>query len=371
VSVGLLDELADASLLQALPGGRFQFHDLLRLFAAELWAVEDSSAERERASRALLAHVVGTASSAGLSFFPDAAADAVPSDVEAGEWLAREESNWIAAVRGAARSGLHREVLALATAMHWYSDRRRLGPPWLEIFSSGLAAARALGDRRAEAKLLNLVGWAWRFCLGDHEAALAAHRLALAVAVEAGDRLEEAWTLAYTAGTLNGQGRSEEALDHMRRACLVSEEFDFWSLRMPARNGLSRILRALGRHEEALSVCRELLADLEPHLGERSSRTRLRTKAFVTLGIGECLVGMGRWRAAAEAFHESRQLFADTASEVDAACVALDEGDAWLKAGERAFARECLQDALTTYGDSVPSDQRDRVRALRARLRGE
>lgn len=76
-------------------------------------------------------------------------------------------------------------MLDAATAMHWYSDGRVFERPWDEVFALGVTAARALGSRPEEARLLNFLGWARHICLGDNEAGLVTHRQALLVAVEA------------------------------------------------------------------------------------------------------------------------------------------------------------------------------------------
>ncbi|OLF17619.1 tetratricopeptide repeat protein [Actinophytocola xanthii] len=367
---GYLDELADASLLQPAPTDRrFQFHDLLRLFAAERWEIEEPPAERERMTRAVLEYLLSTASAAALMFFPEEVrSDRFATPDEAGEWLLREESSWIAAYRAAARLGWHREVLELAKAMHWFSDVHWMGLPWVEIFQRGVAAAHALGDRRAEAKLLNFVGWAQSFCHVDHDATLETHRQALAVAVETDDRLEEVWAFAYIATTLTNLGRADEALEHARRAYVLAESFDFWSVRLSVHNRLGRVLYASGRYEEALSVHRAALADAERHAGEELSKTQRNIVAFVRLCLGDTLVGLGEWRLAAETFQESRRMFDDAEIPMTAAIAALSEADARLSVGEREQARECLHHALDCYGDAVPLAQRDRVSALRSRL---
>lgn len=366
---GQLDELADASLLQvtAVPG-RFQFHDLIRLFAAEQWEAEETSVDRAQARAAVLGYLLRTATAAGSCFAPDASpVDEFAGEAEAGEWLVREESSWIAAARAAARLGWHREVLELAVGLHWYVDHRWLGVPWVEIFRLGVDAARALGDRGAEAVMLNRVGWATGVCLGDRQTSLVTHQQALAVAVEAGNRLEETWALAFVGTALMFLGRLPEALDHTRRAAALAVEFDFWTVGMPVRNRLARVLQAMGRHEEALPEYRAMLADADRNQGVATSKTRKMMMAYVKEGVGECLVALGEWQLAAETFHETRQERIELGTPGNVAVAALNEGRAWLAAGEYVRARECLEYALETYGDRAPNG-RAQVLAELARL---
>lgn len=133
-------------------------------------------------------HLLGTASAAARVFYPDAPETNDLVRDEAAAWLEQEQSNWTAAYREATQLGRHRDVVELAEAMHWYSDARWIQDPWDEIFALGVEAARAIGSQADEAKLLNFLGWAQTFCVGDAESGYATHQRALAVAVEIGDR---------------------------------------------------------------------------------------------------------------------------------------------------------------------------------------
>jgi hypothetical protein len=80
---------------------------------------------------------------------------------------------------------------------------------------------------------------------------------------------------------------------------------------------------------------------------------------------------MGEWRQAAETFGETRRACVElgaTGSEADAA---MNEGKAWLEAGEFTRARECLRHALATYGDPAPREVREELLADLARLPAE
>ncbi|MET0136159.1 MAG: NB-ARC domain-containing protein [Kibdelosporangium sp.] len=366
-----LDEFADASLLQATPvEGRFQFHDLIRIFVRERWEAEEEPAERERLTTAVLDHLLDTARFAGEMFFPDSPSPAgrFPSSDEAGEWLDREESNWLAALREVARLARHRQVLRLVAAMHWYSDSRWAGMPWDEVFRLGLDAARGLGDRPAEAKMLNFRGWAQTWCLGDRETALATHHEALAVALAADDRAEQAWAHAYIGSILMELGSLPDALQHTLQAQALSDGFGFWAMQIAIRYRLGRILLALERSEEALTTLRGLLADAERLQGDGASTTRRSMVAIVRNGVASCLYAMGEWRAAAEMFAAIQQVFVDAGSPGSAADAAVDEGKAWLAAGEHGRARECLRSALSAYRELGLAEQQAQVVAELDRL---
>ncbi|GHF44744.1 tetratricopeptide (TPR) repeat protein/transcriptional regulator with XRE-family HTH domain [Amycolatopsis bartoniae] len=359
-----LDELADANLVQATAvAGRFQFHDLIRIFAGERLEAEEKPAERDRLTRTVLEHLLTTASSAARVFFPDGQGSAqFPNQDDAAEWLDRESGNWIAAQRVAARLGWHRAVVDLARAMHWYSDSRWLHGPWDQIFGLGAEAAEALGDREEMAVLFNFVGWAQQVCLGDSEAALGTHREALAFALEVGDRREQVWAHAYLGAALMRLGRLEEALEETREACAGAGEFGFWTVQISVRNRLGRVLQALGRYEEAIAEHRALEEDAKQHRDEASEETRRWMVGVVVEEIGHSLCGLGKWRQAAETFHSVRETFHRSGFLSHAAAVCLDEGKAWRRAGEYGLARECLE--LAVAGLTSPAARSQREQAL-------
>lgn len=365
-----LDVLVDANLLQASPSpGRFQFHDLIRLFAGERMSDEEEPAERERLTHAVLGHLLGTASAAARVFYPDAleTGEFSSRDAAAG-WLEREQSNWMAAQREAARLGRHDDVLELAKAMHWYSDNWSMRNPWDEVFRLGVEAARALGTRPDEAKLLNFLGWAQVYCMGDYETGYATHQRALAVATEADDRLEQAWAHAYLGAALMHMGRPAEALEYARQSCDLAGEFGFWSMRLSLRNRLGRVLQALGRHDEALSVHNDLLAEADRHRDDATAETRLWMTAMVLLEVGHCLSGLKQWRQAAETFGRAREAFAASNLSGIEGEAAQYEGTAWREAGEYELARERLQQALLALSGAAADSRRRQILAELAQL---
>jgi tetratricopeptide (TPR) repeat protein len=365
-----LDELADANLVQVTAAaGRFQFHDLIRIFAADRLEAEEPADERERRLRAGLEYLLGTAARAAKLFFPGIhESEGFAGLDDATEWLGREAGNWTAAQRVAARLGWHRAVVDVARAMHWYSDSRWLHGPWDRVFGLGVASARALDSREDLAVLLNFLGWAQQVCLGDNETALVTHREALAVALEVGNRREQVWARAYLGTVLMRLGDLDEALEVTLDACSTAGNFPFWEVEISVRHRLGRVLREMHRYEEAITVLRALLADATKHEGEVSDWTRRRSLGLVIEVIGHCLSGLRRWREAAETFHEARTLFASGDLSSQAGTAALHEGVAWRNAGEFGRARECLELAAATEDTLVTRRPRERALAELALL---
>jgi hypothetical protein len=133
-------------------------------------------------------------------------------------------------------------------------------------------------------------------------------------------------------------------------------------------NRLARVLHTMGRNEEALSVRGALITEAAERDGGVTSKTRLMSITVLRTGVGASLFAMGEWRLAAATFGEARQTFVDVGSTGSTADAALDEGEAWLEAGEHALARECVEYAIEAYGDFGPRHRRARALAMLARL---
>ena len=364
--LGHLDELVDASLLQTTTTpGRFRFHDLLRLFSRELGEAEDEAGERASVTAQLIGYLLDTATEAGLMFSTDPADEPAGSRrfgsrERAGEWLDEETSNWLTAQRQATRAGRHEEVLGLAKSLHWYSDTRFHQVPWDEVFTLGLEAARALGDRQDEAKLLNFLNWA-HFLGGTLDETIL--RQAIAVAEDIGDLVEQAWALRYLAVLHARRSQLEEALLAGRQAVRLSDGLELWLGRGAIQNTLGDILRQLGRHDDALATHRAVLTEVEKQRDETNAATYRIFKAVTLRYVGKVLLDMCCWRLAAESFGEAGTLMDEAGLVVMAAETIFDEGVAWHRADERDAAERRLRSASARLDKAATRWQRAQVLA--------
>ncbi|NYI93403.1 transcriptional regulator with XRE-family HTH domain/tetratricopeptide (TPR) repeat protein [Amycolatopsis endophytica] len=366
-------ELVDANLVQegGVPG-RHTFHDLIRLFARERLEAEENPDEAWEAVSAVVDHLLDTAAGAGRLFFPDALRASVEasrfaSREQAAQWLDAEAANWLAAQRIGHGCGKYRQVVDLARALHWFSDGRSQQLPWHDVFALGVASARALDSRADEAVLLNFLGWARYYCLGDNEGGRAAHQEALDIATETGDRREQTWALAYLGSVLLRLDRPEEALDHVERAVGLAD-MDFWMGQGSIRNVLGKVLCAVGRPGEALLVHREVLADAERYRDDANLFTRRFFRALTFQLLGRALTETGDWPGGADAFRTARKLFDEGGFPVPGAECAVQEGVAWREAGRLGVAEECLLSALDVFTQVITRWQRAQALAELVRV---
>ncbi|MFG2049809.1 ATP-binding protein [Micromonospora sp. NPDC048935] len=345
-----LEELVEAGVLLTLRD-RYQFHDLVRLYAQERLDAEEQQVCRTGAHDQMVGWLLRRTRQAGLMFEPLAARGDSPFDDDraAACWLDRESGNWLAALRDAARSGRHADVVAVTRALHWYSDGNSHRHSWDEIFSLGVAAAQAAGSPRDEAVLLNFLGWARYFCRDRNTDGLAALDRALELARRIGDRRQEAWALTYRAAIFIRIGSGGEAVDHCRRAVALFREIGYALGEHSAASVQGGALAALGRFAEAADLHRDVLV-----FYARGSTGLSRTGAAVAragamMSLGADLAGLGRWRAAADEYARARRLFHRCGATFSEANAIHRYGLALQALGEVDAAAEALRSALALY----------------------
>ncbi|HEX2133312.1 MAG TPA: tetratricopeptide repeat protein [Actinophytocola sp.] len=165
----LLDDLVGAYLLEQVDTERYQFHDLLRAYAGDQVRAEEPAEHRTAAMRRGLRWYLHTADAALTMTIPQGGRVDVrePADVQpltftsyrtANEWYDREGANLVAAVRAAAAMEMYDIAWMLPAVLRHTYARRSQFDDWVETSTIGLDAARALGDRAAEAEMLASLG---------------------------------------------------------------------------------------------------------------------------------------------------------------------------------------------------------------------
>jgi DNA-binding SARP family transcriptional activator len=162
----LLEDLVDHNLLIQQTAGRYQLHDLIRVYAQTL-ADQSPQQEREAARGRLVDYYRYTAQRADalVTLYPaPPPADAVPvgthapaDSEEAWVWLRTERPNLLAAVSHASGCGDAQRRVGLSIGL---STLLRVDGPWstaLALHEEAVAAAHELGDDSGRAHaLLNL-----------------------------------------------------------------------------------------------------------------------------------------------------------------------------------------------------------------------
>lgn len=362
-----LEELVDASLLDTgATEGRYVLHDLLRLFAGERLAREDGATDSQRAGARLTKWLLRNGIDAGLRLAPadqdgSRRDDAPGTPAEAMRWLDAEQAHWLAALRETAQAGRHAEVLAFTRAMTWYRDLRPIGELWREVFTYGVQAATALGQRRDEAAQLNLLGRALNRIHGLREEAARSHQRALAVAMEVGDRAEEARSLLHCGRTELDAGRPQVAMGLFKAAIAVFHEARRGFEEHIALSFLGLALHDLGHYDEAVTAHRDAVAVLR-HADSVAHRNAL---AFGLLRLAETLEATGDLAAANATFRESGAIAVGVDSHLVEALAWFGCGRCHHELGDPQRAKTHLDLALRVF--TILGDRWLRARVLHRR----
>jgi DNA-binding SARP family transcriptional activator len=305
-----LDTLFDAHLVESPGPDRYRFHDLLRVYAADLARTQEAERDRDLAIGRVLTWYLYTTEAAARVISPQhtrVPLEPPPEAVrplhfttleEAIAWCEVERAGLMAATRLAVSSGLREIAWKLpAAAMSFYYRRSHWGD-WVAAHQTGLESARALGDQRAQAWMLNNLGMAY----GDQHMP------------ECVGYLERALTLYRTVGDLRGQARVEYNV--------ANAWFD------------------LGRFAESLEAAQRSVA-IQRQLGNRY----VEGLALGTVGCANR--ELGRFGEAVAHFQQALTIFRDLGDLDSEADSLSDLGDAYLGMHQVDEAITCLQESLT------------------------
>src|SRR5262249_20931793 len=170
----IAERLADAQLLDAVgedPAGqiRYRCHDLIRLFARERLAAEETLASRRAALERTLQIYFTRAHAAVRQLrlrppeLPNGPPSAIPPDPVDGltgsyKWLAAEHTGLAVSLEQVWREGLGRLGQALTSLLADFFEVHACWDEWEHTHEVALRAARLAGDRHAEASLLRGLG---------------------------------------------------------------------------------------------------------------------------------------------------------------------------------------------------------------------
>ena len=367
----VLESLTRMHLLQSTEPGRYRFHDLLRLFAAECAQTAETPEERDAAVHRLLDWYLRGSAAASRQLNPTRRhleLDPAVVELEAPDfsdydealaWCETERTNLVAAVAQAARTGRHEIGWKLPITM-WDLFYRS---PWHEerigCYESALVSAQTLGDREATAWVLNSLASAYQ----------AAGRL-----TEARESLTRAREIRSDLGDVHGEGsclinlgyvyvemdQPVEAIKVLQRALEIFRTLAVRAGEGAAHTNLGEAHARLGDFTTALEHHQESL-DIHGELSNQFAVGRDLTN------VAGSLLHLGRLDEAADHAARGHETSRLTGNQVDEG-VALDIlGRIHDAQGHRALARQHWEDAyavLDALGHPRAAD-------IKARLAGQ
>ncbi|MFC0508228.1 helix-turn-helix domain-containing protein [Micromonospora costi] len=367
-----LEELTDLGLLQPAADGRYRFHDLIRLFAQARLAEEETPQARREAEDRVATWLLGAAVAAGRWFEPEyageAGADGSASAEEASRWIAQESLNWLGALRAAFAAARHAEVMAVADAMHWFSDRWTHWEHWLEVFQMGAASAAALGDPRGQAVHLNYVSWAYTVCARRPDLAEAPAREALRLAGAVGDLSQQAWAWVYLGSAARRRGDAGQAQAAARESLALFEAAADWDGYSQALSLLAGSLAQAGRHRDAIEQYRRLEDLLADPRRAPSPLVSGVTAGHLHLNVGLSLLAMRRWAPAAASLRVALPMLQRSGVRQSEARCRLGLGTALARLGRVDEARVQLRRVLRISRRVGPVEMVDQALSRLAEL---
>jgi DNA-binding SARP family transcriptional activator/tetratricopeptide (TPR) repeat protein len=350
-----LEGLVDAHLLESPEPGWYRFHDLLRVYAIERAAVEDSDDDRAAAVERLLGWYLHTADGAAHVVAPhryqipldeaavgtavQAGAQRFESGEEAIAWYGSERANIVAATRQAAQAGLHDIAWRLPAGLFPVFNRQ---DNWADIIAThrvAIDSAMLAGSRPGEGWVRNNLGYALvriqaPEALGHLEQALAIRRAL-------NDRAGEAQT-ALALGEMHFKVSGPAlALEPFQAALAVAREAGRPSLLTIALNNVGEMYLELGQLEEAAD-CFQQARDVSVNFGVYG-------QAFALHNLGRVDVELGRPQEAIASLREALRLHERSADTNGKATARRYLGRAYRAAGDFASARESWTAALAIF----------------------
>ena len=316
----LLDVLARAHLIQLTAPGRYDMHDLLRVYARELVAAHDAAGERRAALTRLFDHYLYTASQAMNTLFPGerssrpqvpASASPVPpvaDPVIARDWLDAERPNLSAAAGHAAGHGWPEYVILLAAILFRYLEIGGHYPEIVAVNSHARRAACDVGDRSAEAAALNSLTIV-DLQQGRYERAGDQLERALALYREVSDQAGEARALGNLGNVRYQQGRYQEAIGYQQQSLRLRRDRHDQAGEANTLNNLGLIYLRQGRYADAAGHLEKALA-LYLETGDRDG------EAYALSNLGRVNAMQASYQQAADRLGQALALFRETGDPV-------------------------------------------------------
>jgi tetratricopeptide (TPR) repeat protein len=391
-----LERLVEAQLLEPAGGGRYRFHDLVRLFARERLEEEEPQAAREAACLRV-ARWLDAQADVWVAWLMQR--DRITEALMAFEW---ERENLVAAVEWAYQGREWSLAVHLAENLaRFFEIRGYLGylDDWERTHQYALEAARRAGDPHGEAHMLNNLGTVYRL-RGQWAEAIECYKASLHLFQVLGDRHGEGETLKNIGVIYWRQGRWEEAIKMYEASLRIYRE-------LGDRHGESKILNNLGlvytnqgrldeaikMYEESLRICQELgdrhgesialdnLGDVYFRQGRWAEAIEMyeaslrifrelgdRLGEGVTLiGLGNVYTQQGRWAEAIEMYEASLRLFRALGNRYREGTTLMHMGELYEKQGQLEQAMALYQEALAKLPPDSPEYERVQERVMNLR----
>ncbi len=365
-----LRELTRTNMAAEPAPGRFAFHHLLRVYAADQADRHDPAPERSAAVQRMLDHYLHTAMAATIRFSPhrpplrlDAPQPglvlaAFPAKEQAISWFEAEAPVLLTMTEYASANGFDTHAWQIPWTLGPFFNLRGRWRSYAASQRTALAAAQRLDDTLALAHAHYLLGNAQGH-MGDYAAADQNIRQALDMFRELGDRANEGMVLNGLASMLEDQQRFPEALAVALDALRMLKAAGHWWTQANLENGVGWLYAHMDQYDQALAHCLRAMS-LHRESGNRGGLAdTLDSLGYIYLHLGDLTQAKAHYQQSIDASREIGAPFGQGNSLSGL-------GDVLLAEGHPEQARACYRQAIAIL-DTLPHPLADEVRA---KLRG-
>ncbi|MEU0882456.1 tetratricopeptide repeat protein [Lentzea sp. NPDC005914] len=346
---GLLRELESGYLVTQRVPNRYEMHDLVRLYAAEVCAPE----VRAPALRRLVDYYLRGAYAADRLIYPHRQPIELPrprvgvcppllrDEAAALRWFDAERPCLPAIHRLASAHGWHEVVWQLAWALHTYYLRRGHLHEQVDAWKLGLRAAAQINDSAVLALAHRRLGQA-RARVGEHDEAMRHLQDALRLAEKAGDVPGQAHTHLALMRAWEQRQDDYQALAHASRALRLYQREGTPVWEAEALNAVAWFEARLGHHSEAGTHCRQAMLVFDEHHYVEGTANSSDTLGYIAYRAGRYTEAQGFYQRALTMYRDIGHIYfeADALSHL---------GQVMLAAGQRAEAERTWRQCLALY----------------------
>jgi tetratricopeptide (TPR) repeat protein len=352
----VLERLVDAQLLETPRPDRYQFHDLVRLYARQRGVSLHPEPERLAALTRLFRFYTATAWHTLTRVRPgdQRATTADPRWTEGGlhfpdataalTWLEAERGNLLAAIQQAAAAAPAipaQLACQLLQALFRFFEVRGYWHDGVQSNQTALELARRTQDLAAQAYALNDLGTFYDR-LGRCPDAIACYQESLTIRRQLSDWIGEAGSLSNLGIAYERLGRYAEAITCHQDSLAIFRELSGRHGEGNSLHNLGVVYWRLGRYAEAITCQQDSLTiyrELTDRHGEGNSLTDL----------GVIYFQQERHDEAIACHQDSLTIYRDLGDRPGEAYSLNNLGNAYRRLGRYAEAITCHQDSLTIY----------------------
>ena len=348
-----LRRLVRVRVLEGREGGRYQFHDLMRLFAREQLEVTKQETTLGRALdwycekadfwnnglNPVQCRQLAQALAAGSEDSPEQLEQAIPRITL--DWFEAEQGNWVAVMQKLHRLQRGNEAVALAANLaHFFTLRSHWGD-WVSTHEIAIACAEKAGNRAGVARTLNNLGLVY-LQQGKWPEALVAFEQSLQISHELGDVHGVTQTINNLGSVYYQQGKWQEALVAFEQSLQTKRE-------LGDVHGVAQTLSNLGSVYAKQGKWTEAITAFEQSLQTKRELGDVHGVAQSLMGLGLVYADQGKWQEAITAFEQSLHTFQELGAVHGIAQTLNNLGSVYLDQGKWQEAITAFEQSLHTF----------------------